>query len=244
MAQEEEIIKNILEEGLDPHQATANILSVDRSVAKCINFLLLYGGGASKLAHALYGKELRLDLETLQALHMETVFFQNITEAQIKKLGEASEQDKIHDRKILDKAIAIKENYFKSLNKVKYFVDKNTNDAKKGIIYNLFGRPYRFDARFSYKATNYVIQGGAADIVKRAMITIDKMLEDYKTRMILQVHDELNFDMPKNEIHLIPEIQRLMAVAYTPYKLPLTTSVSFSEKSWHDLEKYEPTIRN
>lgn len=47
------VIRKIMEEGLDVHQATANILGVTRQQAKTLNFMLIYGGGAQKLADAL-----------------------------------------------------------------------------------------------------------------------------------------------------------------------------------------------
>ncbi len=61
-------------------------------------------------------------------------------------------------------------------------------------------------------AMNSPIQGTAADIIKLAMLKIDKLLENYQTKMILQVHDELVFDCPNEEKEVIyPLIQKAMS---------------------------------
>ena len=49
-------------------------------------------------------------------------------------------------------------------------------------------------------ATNTVIQGSAADLIKVAMIACDKALKGYKSKIILQIHDELLFKVPKDEL--------------------------------------------
>ena len=57
-------------------------------------------------------------------------------------------------------------------------------------------------------AVNAPIQGSAADIIKLAMIAIQNRLENenWKSKMLLQVHDELVFDVPKEEINTLQEI--------------------------------------
>gem|GEM_PF-1507602 len=55
------------------------------------------------------------------------------------------------------------------------------------------------------------IQGTRADIIKIAMIEIDKLLKNYETKMIIQVHDELVFNVKKNEKDiLLPKIIEIM----------------------------------
>ncbi len=62
------------------------------------------------------------------------------------------------------------------------------------------------------EAMNMPIQGTAADVIKLAMIKIDEMLTSwwFKTKMILQVHDELVFELHKDELHLEKEIKKIM----------------------------------
>jgi DNA polymerase-1 len=76
-------------------------------------------------------------------------------------------------------------------------------------------------------AVNAPIQGSAADIIKIAMINIHKKLseENYKTKMLLQVHDELVFDVPKDELEKVKVlIKSEMENAYT-MSIPLDVEV-------------------
>ena len=76
-------------------------------------------------------------------------------------------------------------------------------------------------------AVNAPIQGSAADIIKIAMINIYKLLEkgNYKSKMLLQVHDELVFDMHKDELEMLkPVIQSAMENAFQ-LSIPLTVDL-------------------
>ena len=71
---------------------------------------------------------------------------------------------------------------------------------------------------------NTPIQGTAADMIKVAMIRIDRALieGDFKTKMIMQVHDELVFDAPKDEVdRVIPIIEQLMREAIPDLTVPI-----------------------
>ena len=73
-------------------------------------------------------------------------------------------------------------------------------------------------------AINAPLQGTAADIIKVAMIAIDKEIREknLKSRMILQVHDELNFNVPFDELELMQElVHRCMLAAGKGLKVPL-----------------------
>lgn len=69
-------------------------------------------------------------------------------------------------------------------------------------------------------AINAPIQGTAADMIKIAMINVDKLLEGTRSRLILQIHDELLVDLHKEETDLIPRIEAAMTGA-----LPLPNGV-------------------
>jgi len=78
-------------------------------------------------------------------------------------------------------------------------------------------------------AVNAPIQGSAADIIKIAMINIHKKLTDssFKTKMLLQVHDELVFDVPKTEIH---EMKKLIkSEMENAYKMAVPLDVELGE---------------
>ncbi|WNJ17645.1 DNA polymerase I [Pontibacter sp. G13] len=108
------------------------------------------------------------------------------------------------------------ETYFAQYPRVKAFMDECVDKAKEqGYVETLFGRRRNLPDINSRNATirgfaernaiNSPIQGSAADIIKLAMINIQKaMLEqNLKSRMVLQVHDELVFDVHKDELDLM-----------------------------------------
>lgn len=191
LAGENGVIDLILNEGLDVHNATAKMMGVTRKQAKTINFMLLYGGGAAKLAAAL-----GISLEEAQNL----------------------------------KAI-----YFEKLPNVSRWVRNTISKAKhKRYAMSWYGRVFNIEPKFAYKAPNWEIQGGSSDICKLAMVEIDKLLTKTKaeTKMALQVHDELHFFMPPNELDLAPQIVELMEKAYPCIRLPLTVGASYSWTNW------------
>ena len=116
-------------------------------------------------------------------------------------------------------AQAFIDSYFAEFSGVKEWVESITDFAKQnGYVETLFGRR-RAVPELLVKGTeeygrrvaiNTPIQGTAADIIKKAMIEIDKLLKDRKTRMILQIHDELLFEIAEGEEGLMDEIKHIM----------------------------------
>lgn len=109
--------------------------------------------------------------------------------------------------------------YFETYPKVKEYLDNIVAFAKeKGYVKTLFGRkrpiPELKSSNFMQKsfgeriAMNSPIQGTAADIMKIAMINVDKRLqqENMKSRIVLQVHDELLIEAYKDEVDKVSEI--------------------------------------
>jgi len=193
-AGEMELIEKI-NNGLDPHQATAELTGLSRKAAKVLNFGLLYGMGIQTLAN---------------------------------QLGVTYNEAKL-----------FKEKYFRALPKVKELIYSASNTAKnRGYIFSWLGRKFDFsDPKFSYKAINALIQGGCADVTKTAMVLIDSFIKDKKleTKMLLQIHDELLFEIPENELQYITDFQKIMTQAYPSKHISLTTSVSYSLKSFGDM---------
>ena len=110
------------------------------------------------------------------------------------------------------------DNYFNTYNKVKDYMNRSIDLVKKkGYAETIFGRRrYLKDINSANafirgmaerNAINTPLQGSAADIIKLAMVNIhNKLIEKYKTRMILQVHDELIFDTHRTELDEIKNI--------------------------------------
>ena len=111
------------------------------------------------------------------------------------------------------------ENYFATYPRVREYIDECVEKARQtGYIETLLGRR-RYLADINSRnavvrgyaernAVNAPIQGTAADIIKIAMIRIDQRLvsEGLRAKMILQVHDELNFSVPREELDQVRQI--------------------------------------
>lgn len=126
------------------------------------------------------------------------------------------------------------DSYFETYPGVRGYIDKAVAEARdKGYALTAFGRRrYLRDissrngtvrAFAERNAVNAPIQGTAADIIKVAMIRIDRRLreEHFRAKMILQVHDELNFSCPQDELPRLQEmVLQEMALSY-PMSVPL-----------------------
>jgi DNA polymerase I len=86
-------------------------------------------------------------------------------------------------------------------------------------------------------AVNTPLQGTAADLIKLAMIQIDAELRrrKLKSRMTLQVHDELVFEVPKSEIEEMRELVSDLMQNVHPLKVPLVVDVC-AGVNWRDVE--------
>jgi DNA polymerase-1 len=86
-------------------------------------------------------------------------------------------------------------------------------------------------------AINTPLQGTAADLIKLAMISIDRQLTErkLKTRMILQVHDELIFEVPAGEEAEVETLVRTEMEGVRELKVPLVADLGFGA-NWRDLK--------
>lgn len=138
-----------------------------------------------------------------------------------------------------EEARDFKAQYFSSLTKVKKFINAATYRAEKNkYVYDWLGRRFYFeDKRFAYKAANAIIQGGCSSIVKMAMNDLHRSLAEYKTHMLLQIHDEILFAVHDSERHLIPEIKKKMEASYPFKSMPMTCSVSESKDNFFAMKE-------
>ena len=139
------------------------------------------------------------------------------------------------------------DNYFQLYPGIREFIENTKVKAKKdGYVTTLLNRR-RYLPELQSKdqnirkfgertAINTVIQGTAADLIKVAMIHIHQWLQlnKYETRMILQVHDELVFDVPKKELEKIKKnIKLLMESAFPDIHVPLKVDVGVGD-NWFE----------
>ncbi|MEI6863705.1 MAG: DNA polymerase, partial [Candidatus Omnitrophota bacterium] len=86
-------------------------------------------------------------------------------------------------------------------------------------------------------AVNTPIQGSAADIIKVAMISINNKIKGMKSKMIMQVHDELVFDVPKNEADKMRRIIKDGMEKVIELKVPIEAHVEMGP-NWLQMEKF------
>jgi DNA polymerase-1 len=139
--------------------------------------------------------------------------------------------------------------YFQKFPGVKRYLDGiRKQAAQQGYVETLLGRRRYFPAlqskanvqvknREEREAINAPVQGTAADIMKIAMLNVPVALKEagLKARMLLQVHDELVLECPKNEVKETARVvQEVMANAY-PLSIPLSTEARYGE-NWGDMQ--------
>ena len=138
------------------------------------------------------------------------------------------------------------EEYFKTYPGIKQFLDDTVTNAKEdGYVTTLFQRrrpiPELSSSNFMQRsfgervAMNSPIQGTAADIMKIAMIHVAKELQDrnLKSRLVLQVHDELLIEAHQSEVEIVKEILKTCMENAAQLKVPLEIDMNMGE-NWYE----------
>ncbi|MBO4627687.1 MAG: DNA polymerase I [Lachnospiraceae bacterium] len=136
--------------------------------------------------------------------------------------------------------------YYKRFPQVRDYLDRTIADAKKnGYVKTLYGRvrPIPQISSQSYQermfgervAMNSPIQGTAADIMKAAMIAVDKALREggFKAKMLLQVHDEVLLECPREEAEAVAKLVQTAMEGVADLAVPLVCEVHTGE-NWLD----------
>ena len=143
--------------------------------------------------------------------------------------------------------------YFAKFPEIKVYMDQTIKFCRKsGYVNNIFGRRSHFininDKNYNVRnfqeraAINAPIQGSASEIMRLAMIRLSKRLNDKKytkTRILLQIHDELIFEAPKQDAKKIEKviIEEMTSVAHSEqhsFSIPLTVDVNIGN-NWGSL---------
>ena len=144
--------------------------------------------------------------------------------------------------------------YFGKFPEIKVYMDETIKFCRKsGFVNNIFGRRSHFisinDKNYNVRnfqeraAINAPIQGSASEIMRLAMIRLSKKLKEQKiqnTKMLLQIHDELIFETPKNESKRISKIiiEEMTSVAKSDqhsFSIPLTVDINIGD-NWGTLQ--------
>lgn len=126
-----------------------------------------------------------------------------------------------------------------------FFKDLVDGALKNGYVSTMYGRRRYLrelhDSNYQVRefakraAMNAPIQGSAADLIKIAMIEVDKLLKEkkLKTKMVLQIHDELIFKVPKEEKDIVYDLVKEKMVHAIDLSVPLEVDGGFG-KSWYE----------
>ena len=138
------------------------------------------------------------------------------------------------------------EAYFKKYPGIKDYMERTKESAREyGFVQTLYGRkcfvPDILDKNPNKRnfmeraAINAPIQGGAADIIKRAMIELPSRLKnaDLSAMMLLQVHDELIFDVPKKEIEPTVKLVKEVMETVSELSIPLVVDTGHGQ-NWDE----------
>jgi len=220
----DEAMRRAFEEGQDIHDFTArqifnipageNADANQRRIAKSVNFGLFYGMSDFGLAQ-------RLEIPRAEAKEITTA-------------------------------------YFARFPSVRDYIDRTLEEGRRtGYVTTIFGRRrympaltsgnYMMRAAAEREATNAPLQGSAADLMKRAMVQLDRALNDAGlatnskgkpgVTMLLQIHDELIFEVPRNQLHdtahLVRDIMEHAAQLSVPLEVTLKTG-----PNWYDVEPF------
>lgn len=138
------------------------------------------------------------------------------------------------------------EKYFATYGKVKEFLDRTVEDAKKnGYTVTMFGRrrpiPELASSNFMTRsfgeraAMNAPVQGTAADIIKIAMVRVNRRLkeEHLQSKLVLQIHDELIIETKKEEVEIVQKILVEEMMHAADLTVPLLVDANVGD-SWYD----------
>ncbi|WP_293331099.1 DNA polymerase I [Microcoleus sp. CAWBG58] len=217
---QEPVLIEAYQNNRDVHTVTAQILFEkeeitpdERRFGKTINFGVVYGMGAIKFGRSM-GKSSADGKE----------FIRRFNERYSKVFEYLEKLKKEAIANCYVSTILGRRRYFefegKNIKQVKQNQQKAEDinlDEFKGMSEN--------DAQSLRAAANAPIQGSSADIIKLAMIEVDKILQNYQARLLLQVHDELIFEVPPDEWEeLQPKIRTAMESAL-PLSVPLIVDI-------------------
>lgn len=139
-----------------------------------------------------------------------------------------------------EEAQAFIERYFQSFPKVRAWIEKTLEEGRRrGYVETLFGRRRYvpdLEARVNSvreaaerMAFNMPVQGTAADLMKLAMVKLFPRLEEMGARMLLQVHDELVLEAPKERAEAVARLAKEVMEGVYPLAVPLEVEVGIGE---------------
>lgn len=198
----------------DLHAATARAVfgtsdPMYRTIAKTLNFAIIYGAGAAKL-RATINRNVK---------------------------GRVFSLEEVKDFRAKYKAAypLLQEFVWKVENLVRDRAYKSPE--RVGWIQDMYGARYYCPADKAYRILNYLVQGCSANLFKEGMVRVHHLLADRRSCAINLVHDEHIIDIHKEEKHLIPEMLSLIE-DHPQYRVPIFANAYLSTSNWAEKQPY------
>jgi DNA polymerase-1 len=202
------MVESLSQRAGDLHAATAQLMfgainKQFRMIAKTLNFAVIYGAGAKKL----------------QATINRALPEANFT---------------------LEQTNDFKNKYYNAFPAVQTFKWKIENLVRQravthperiGYVDGVSGRRYLCEAEAAYRILNYLVQGESAMYFKKKMLAVQPILKGKRTKLINVVHDELIFDLDKDEEDLIPVLMKTIEDE-AMFRVPIYANAAISSTNW------------
>jgi DNA polymerase-1 len=194
----------------DENHAKYKEIKKKRQIAKMINFLIIYGGGAKNLALRISTHE--EPYTELQCKRFISTYFDKY-----RGIAKWIAKTKLQCRQDMEI-----QNYFGRYRRLPELRDANKRSAIQGEKWKI--------ERALRQGVNYLIQGSAADLFKIALVRVHDLLKDKKTRIVMPIHDEIVFYFHKTEMALLPQIKAEMEDFN--FRVPIVADIAYSRDNW------------
>ncbi|MBD2566882.1 DNA polymerase I [Anabaena lutea] len=219
---QEPILLKAYQQNEDIHTVTAKLVfekeevtSEERRFAKTINFGVIYGMGSLKFARSTGVDKANANEFIKRFNERYPLVFKYLEGVKKQAISQGYVETILGRRRYFD---------FTS-NSLRNLKNRNIEDIDLSKLKNLGA----YDAGLLRSAANAPIQGSSADIIKIAMVQLHEVLKNYQARLLLQVHDELVFEIPPQEWEeLQPQIKSVMENAVS-LSVPLLVDVRAGE---------------
>ncbi|KOP27816.1 DNA polymerase I [Hapalosiphon sp. MRB220] len=189
---QEPVLVEAYQNNQDIHTVTARLMfekeditSDERRVAKTINFGVIYGMGSLKFSRST-GVDRNLANEFIKRFSKRyPKIFEYLEGLKKQAIAQGYVETILGRRRYFDF----------TTNSLRQLKGSNPEDIDLGKLKNLGN----YDTGLLRSAANAPIQGSSADIIKIAMVRLHEILQNYQARLLLQVHDELVFEVPPQE---------------------------------------------
>ena len=230
-SQDEKILKMYNEsKNTDFHQGLADVLGIERTFAKTLNFAFLYGMGKKKLLQFIAGICAVKASEGSLSSKMQSI-----------ALGagkELAQRTAVLDTSAFaELAATIHRDYHVKFPSIRQ-LSRKVQDvvAARGWLRNYCGRVYKMDAIHAHRALNYLIQGSAADVFKQRITAVMEAFPE--VHLITNVHDSVFFDVPREGLaDFFDTCRKILTDVETPefsppIRVPILVDGKVSIKNW------------